>query len=77
MTLKSLGTTGVYELDRQSQLCRRVCHCLKLQNQPFSFSRPFGTACIFWTEASACSHALDRFFADLDQAGMKIITKNT
>jgi len=44
-----LRTTGLHELDRQSQPSRRGCHCQELQNQPFSFYRRFGTASIFST----------------------------
>jgi len=44
-----LRTTGLHELDRQSQPSRRGCHSLKLQHQPFTFCRRFDTASIFST----------------------------
>ena len=44
-----LRTTGLHELDRNSQPRRRGCHSRELQDQPLTFCRCFGTASIFST----------------------------
>ena len=44
-----LRTTGLHELDRESQPSRRGCHSWELQDKPFTFCRWFGTANIFST----------------------------
>jgi len=44
-----LRTTGLHELDRQSQPSWRGCHNQKVQDQPFTFCRRFCTGCMFST----------------------------
>jgi len=44
-----LRTTGIHELDRQSQRSRWGCHSRELQDKPFTFCRRFGTSIFFST----------------------------
>ena len=53
-----LKTTGLHELDRQSQPSRRGCQSRQLQDQHLTFSRGFGTANNISTRSSACSRSL-------------------
>ena len=44
-----LRTTGLHELDRQSQPSWRGCHSQELQDQPLTFCIRFGAGCMFST----------------------------
>ena len=43
---KNLKSRGVYQLDRQSQKHRQVCHCWELEDELFAFLGRIGTACV-------------------------------
>ena len=43
---KHLKSSGLYELDRQSQTRRQGCHCWELQDELFAFCERIGIACV-------------------------------
>jgi len=65
---------GLHELDRQLQPSRWGCHSWELQDQPLIF---WDDLVLIASSQQSLQHALDRFSAACDRAGMKINTENT
>jgi len=71
---KKLETTGLYELDRQSQTRRRGCHCWEPQDERTVCVLRTNWWCMRWSSHQGLQHAFDRFSDACDQTGRKICT---